>query len=143
MRKVVRSTDNNHMYHGTYLLEPSERGGHAIRTCLLTVNGTLLPITPPPGMKGSTAYDWLPGGNGCTALAYTLLANEVGPQLAAELHHAFERDVIAYLPRMGSASHWELTSAQIYLWRQLYGEVQSLLQRVTKFEANRPLWAYA
>lgn len=129
--------DNNHVYHGTYLLSRSERGGHHIRTCLVTANGSLLPISAASGLKRPTSYDWLPSGPGPAALAYTLLANEYGPGVAAALYHDFERDVIAYLPASQSVYHWELTSDQIQMWRQMYGEVQSLQRRLEKFAAKR------
>ena len=136
-------TDNTHVYHGMYQLAPSEYGGHSIRTCRLMVDGMLLPITPPPGMTSPTAFDWLSGSKGRMALAYTLLAHELGLQLAAELYYDFERDVIANLPRVGSAGHWDLTNDQIHLWRRLYGEVQVLLRRLKTSELFHPLPVYA
>jgi len=58
---------------------------------------------PRPGRHSPDGFEWGYGGSGPADLAWALLADAVGAQVADELYQRFKWDVVARLPRPGFA----------------------------------------
>lgn len=61
------------------------------------------------GLSGS--FDWGYSGTGSARLAFAILSDAAGPEVAARMTVAFRWGVIATLP-----DHWVLTQAEVLAW---------------------------
>jgi len=99
----------------------------------ITHNGRPLKTSRRAKQHCPNGYNWGYIGLGPKALAHTILCHVAGARTANRLYLAFEREVIAALPRSG----WRLTDGDVRSWLARYTRAQREA-RASRQEIARP-----
>ena len=96
------------------------RGVRAGPVGIVSVDGEPLPPTALAARLVPDSYDWGTPSTGALALAHALLTYECDKRTADAAYAAFQREVIAALPRGAGGEAWSLTSAEIRTWLEAH-----------------------